>query len=158
MRSAERQMSDFTPKVADYADRVRASFSRQGVMGLMGASVSAVEPGFVEIRLPWRQDLTQQHGFFHAGVTSTIVDSAGGYAGYTLFPENSSVVTVEFKINLVAPAEGEELIARGRVVRPGRNLTICSGEVFVATDNNEMLCAIMQQTLMCLHDRPDQPA
>ena len=124
----------------------------------MGASVSAVEPGFVEIRLPWRQDLTQQHGFFHAGVTSTIVDSAGGYAGYTLFPENSSVVTVEFKINLVAPAEGEELIARGRVVRPGRNLTICSGEVFVATDNNEMLCAIMQQTLMCLHDRPDQPA
>ncbi|MEQ8708601.1 MAG: PaaI family thioesterase [Rhodospirillales bacterium] len=151
-------MAEFTPKISGYAERVRESFARQGVMGLMGASVPVVEPGFVEIRLPWRQDLTQQHGFFHAGVTSTIADSAGGYAGYTLFPENSSVVTVEFKINLVAPAEGDALIARGRVVRPGRNLTICAGEVFVATDNNETLCAIMQQTLMCLHDRPDQPA
>lgn len=151
-------MATFTPKVSDYAGRVAESFARQGIMGLIGAELTAVEPGFVEIRLPWRKDLTQQHGFFHAGVTSTIVDSAGGYAAYTLFPENSSVVTVEFKINLTAPAQGDVLIARGSVVRPGRNLTICTGEVFASTGDEETLCAMMQQTLMCLHDKPDQPA
>lgn len=151
-------MAEFTPKVADYAERVRASFARQGIMGLIGAELTDVQPGFVEIRLPWREDLTQQHGFFHAGVTSTIVDSAGGYAGFTLFPENASVVTVEFKINLVAPAKGDALVARGRVVRPGRNLTICTGEVFAVTGGEETLCAMMQQTLMCLHDTPDKAA
>lgn len=151
-------MAEFQPKMADFAARVRMSFARQGIMGLIGAELGDVQPGFVEIRLPWRQDLTQQHGYFHAGITSTIVDSAGGYAGYTLFPENASVVTVEFKINLVAPAKGEVMIARGRVVRPGRNLTICTGEVFVATGGEETLCAMMQQTLMCLHDTPDNAA
>ncbi|MHA1153579.1 MAG: PaaI family thioesterase, partial [Alphaproteobacteria bacterium] len=107
---------NFTPKDPEFVARVHASFGRQGIMTLIGARLIRVEPGLVEIELPYRAELTQQHGFFHAGITSTIADSAGGYAAYSLMPVDATVLTTEFKINLLAPADGELLRARGRVV------------------------------------------
>ena len=122
-------MSDLPAPEPGFAERVRASFDRQTIMELIGARMTDVEPGRVEIELPFRKDLCQQHGFFHAGVTSMIADSAGGYAGYSLFPLGASVLTVEFKINLLAPADGDLLRAVGRVVKPGRTLTVTEADV-----------------------------
>ncbi len=150
-------MSAFLPKDPDFAARVRVSFARQGVMALIGARLSRVEPGLVEIELPYRADLCQQHGFFHAGITSTIADSAGGYAAFSLFPADASVLTTEFKINLLAPAEGELLRAVGRVVKPGRTLTVCEVEVLALKAGAARPCAKLLQTLMCLEGRPDMP-
>jgi uncharacterized protein (TIGR00369 family) len=151
-------MATFTAPDPDFAQRILDSFGRQGIMRLIGARMTRVEPGLVEIELPYRADLTQQHGFFHAGVTSTIADSAGGYAGYTLFPAGSSVLTVEYKMNLVSPAEGERLVAIGRVKKTGRSLTVCELEVLAVTGGATKSCAFGLQTLMCLHGRPDEPA
>lgn len=151
-------MPDFQPTDPDFAARVRTSFARQGFMRSLGAELSVVEPGRCEIRLPWREDLGQQHGFFHAGALAAVADSAGGYAAYTLMGAGDSVLTVEYKINLVAPGRGEEAVARARVVRPGRTLTICQVEVFVLQDGAESLCAVLQQTVIRLADRPDVPA
>ncbi|WP_245943979.1 PaaI family thioesterase [Acuticoccus kandeliae] len=137
-------------------ERVLASFARQGLMRHLGASVVAVAPGMVTIRMPFREELTQQHGYFHAGGTSAIADSAGGYAGLTMFPADSSVLTVEFKINLIAPAEGDHLEAVGRVVKAGRTLTICQLEVFGVKGETRTLVAVGQQTLICLAGRPDR--
>ncbi|HET8727522.1 MAG TPA: PaaI family thioesterase [Alphaproteobacteria bacterium] len=145
----------FEPKDPDFEVRVRDSFDRQGVMHLIGAELTLVEPGLVQIELPFRDDLTQQHGFFHAGITSTIADSAGGYAGFTLFPGGSSVLTVEYKMNLLAPADGERLIATGRVVKPGRTLTVCQLDVETLKDGKLTPCAHGLQTLICLHGRSD---
>ncbi len=147
----------FTPKNPDFEARVRDSFSRQGIMELIGARLTRVEPGLVEIELPYRADLTQQHGFFHAGITSTIADSAGGYAAFSLMPAEASVLTTEFKINLLAPAEGELLRASGRVIRPGRLLTVCEVDVFALKDGAAKPCAKLLETLMCLEGRPDGP-
>jgi uncharacterized protein (TIGR00369 family) len=138
----------FAPRDALYEKRVRASFARQGAMLHLGANIASLEPGRCEIALPFRPELSQQHGYFHAGVVSAIVDSAGGYAALTLFEEGSEVLTVEFKINLIAPADGERLIAEGRVVRSGRTLTVCTGEVRSIRGETHKTCAIMQQTLM----------
>jgi uncharacterized protein (TIGR00369 family) len=135
--------------------RVRDSFSRQGLMRHLGAELTEVAAGKVSIRLPWREALTQQHGFFHAGATSAIADSAGGYAGLTLFPLDSTVLTVEFKINLLAPARGDALEAIGSVVRSGRTLTVCQLEVFAIAAEQRVLVALGQQTLMCLQGKPD---
>ena len=153
----------YQPADPNFADRIRESFARHGFMTLLGATIVRVEPGLVEIEVPFRPDLTQQHGYFHAGVTSAIADSAGGYAGYTLFPAESSVLTVEFKINLVAPAHGERLCARGQVVKSGRTLTICALEVFALSRGGDgeagvirTLCASGLQTLICLHGRADE--
>jgi len=142
----------------DFAARTRASFARQNVMKLLGARLSRVEPGRVEITLPFRDDLTQQHGFFHAGVTSTIADSAGGYAAFTLFPADATVLTTEYKINLLAPADGQSLRAVGRVVKPGRTLSVCDVEVFVDKGGAERLCAKMLQSLIALSGRSDDRA
>lgn len=150
-------MTAFTAPDPSFAARVRASFARQGVMALIGAELTRVEPGLVTIELPYREDLTQQHGFFHAGVTGTIADSAGGYAGFTLFPAASSVLTVEYKINLLAPADGERLSATGRVKKPGRTLTVCDLEVVALKNGRATVCAIGMQTLICLTGRPDVP-
>ena len=150
-------MKAFTAPDPEFATRVRTSFERQGIMRLIGAQLARVAPGHVEIELPYRTDLTQQHGYFHAGVTSTIADSAGGYAGYTLFPADSSVLTVEYKLNLVSPAEGEKLVAVGRVKKSGRSLTVCELEVLAVKDGAAKSCAYGLQTLMCLHGRPDMP-
>ena len=151
-------MAAFEPADPDYEARIRASFARQRIMATLDAELGRVAPGEVEILLPFRPELTQQHGFFHAGVTSTIADSAGGYAAYSLFPADSSVLTVEFKINLLAPADGQRLRALGRVLKPGRTLTLCEIEVFVQKDGREKLCAKLLQTMMRLDGRPDLPA
>lgn len=140
-----------------YAERVRDSFGRQGAMRLIGASVEAVSPGYCAIALVPRLELAQQHGFVHAGIVSAIVDSAGGYAGFTLFPQDSSVLTVEFKLNLLAPADGERLLAEGFVVKVGRTLVITRGEVHAEARGERRLVALMQQTLMVMHGKSDEP-
>jgi len=146
----------FTPRDPDFAARVRASFARQQVMPLIGAELTRVEPGEVEIQLPYRADLTQQHGYVHAGIVSTIADSAGGYAAYTLMPAGSSVLSVEFRVHLLAPADGERIVATGRVVRSGRTLTVCELEAVAIKGHERTVCAWGSQTLICLRDRPDQ--
>jgi uncharacterized protein (TIGR00369 family) len=143
----------FEPRDPHWNEKVRDSFRKQGVMGMLGATLADVWPGGCEIRLPYRPDLSQQHGFFHAGVTSTVVDSAAGYAGFSLMAPNTSVLSVEFKINLLAPADGELLIATGEVVKPGRNLVITRGDAWVVKGGKVTHCAMMQQTLMTMHDK-----
>jgi uncharacterized protein (TIGR00369 family) len=138
-----------------WESKVRESFTKQGAMGLLGAELTAVRPGHCEIRLKFRPDLTQQNGFFHAGITSTIVDSAAGYAGFSLMPPNTDVLSVEFKINLLAPADGELLIATGDVLKSGRNLVVARGEVYVVKNGATTHCATMQQTLMTMHHKPE---
>lgn len=140
----------------NYEHRVRDSFSRQPACRLIGASITRVEPGVVEITLPYRDDLTQQHGYVHGGIIGMIADTAGGYAGYTLFPADSSVLTVEYKLNLMAPGEGELFVAVGRVIKPGRTLCVVHGEVHALKDGRQTLCAVMQQTLIVLAGRPDK--
>ena len=148
-------MSEFVPRDPNYASRLTESFSRQGLMRTFGAVLGDIRPGFVEIRLPYDEKLTQQHGFIHAGAVSAIVDGAGGYAAFTLYEPGDGVLTVEFKINMMAPAEGDMLIARGKVLRPGKTLTVTTGEVIAVKDGNETPCAIMQQTIMRIVGRPD---
>ncbi len=151
-------MSAFTPADDGFAERVRASFERQGVMGLLGARLTRVDPGLVEITVPFREDLTQQHGLFHAGVSTTVADSAAGYAAYTLFPADAAILAVELKINFLAPAKGEELIATGRVLKPGRTLTVNEMDVHCLQGGDRVLCARGIQTTICLLDRPDLSA
>ena len=146
----------FPPADPDYAARVRASFARQGAMKTLGAELVAVEPGHCAIALIPRPEVAQQHGYVHAGVVGAIVDSAGGYAGFTLFPVDASVLTVEFKLNLLAPAAGERLVAEGFVVKPGRSLVITRGEVHAEREGRRTLVAIMQQTLMVMHGRKEE--
>lgn len=122
-------------------------------MAHLGAILEVVRPGHVEIALPFRPELSQQHGFFHAGIISTIADSAGGYAGFTLFPADAGILTVEFKINLLAAADGERAIATGDVIRSGRTLTVCRLEAFVEKGGKRTHCATGTQTLMCLVGR-----
>jgi len=148
-------VATFIPVDAGYEPRVRGSFARQGAMKLIGAQLEEVAPGYCAIGLVPRPEIAQQHGYVHAGVVSTIVDAAGGYAGFTLFPAESSVLTVEFKINLLAPAEGDRLIAEGFVVKPGRTLVITRGEVHAERGGKRTLVALMQQTLIVLHGKPD---
>ena len=136
--------------------RIRASFERQGLMSHLGARITRIAPGRVHIVLPTRAEVTQQHGYIHAGATSAIADSAGGYAAYTLFPEDTEVLTVEYKINLLSPAAGDHIEAIGTVLKPGRTLTVCQLEVFgVQTSGERKLVANGQQTLICVN-RPEQ--
>src|ERR1700681_3551989 len=158
MSALEPGITDHTghlPPDPEYASRVRASFDRQKAMRLIGARLIRIAPGACTIELPYRDDLTQQHGYVHAGIVSMIVDSAGGYAGYTLFPADSSVLTVEYKMNLLAPADGERLVATGRVIRSGRTLTICELAVAAVKNGKSTDCAHGLQTLMCMHGRAD---
>jgi uncharacterized protein (TIGR00369 family) len=148
--------SVFVARDPDYAPRVRASFARQGAMALIGAELTDLAPGYCAISVVPRAEISQQHGYVHAGVVGTIVDTAGGYAGFSLFPADCSVLTVEFKINLLAPATGDRLIAEGFVVKPGRTLAITRGEVHAEKDGKRTLVALMQQTLMVMHGKPDQ--
>lgn len=143
----------FTPANPDFERRTRESFARQGIMAHIGAVMETVEPGRVQISLPFRPELSQQHGFFHAGVISTIADSAGGYAGFTLFAADAGVLTVEFKINLLAAADGERAIAVGEVIRSGRTLTVCRLDAFVEKQGKRVHCATGMQTLMSLIGR-----
>ncbi len=141
-------MKDFEAKDPDFAERVRKSFAAQGIMDHIGATLTLIEPGVCEIELPYSDAVSQQHGFFHGGVIGTIADSAGGYAAFGLMDAEDGILTVEYKLNLMAPADGDLLIARGRVLRPGRTLTVARAEVAVVKDGVEVACAAMQQTLM----------
>ena len=148
----------FEARDPDYAAKVRASFARQSIMDLLGARLTEVLPGEVHIELPYRADLTQQHDFLHAGVTTTIADSAGGYAAFSLMPPRSSILTIEFKVNLLAPAAGESFLAIGRVLRPGRRITTCEFEVHARQGERSKLCLTGLQTTMCLPETDDLPA
>ena len=148
--------AEFAAQDPGYERRVRESFARQGMMKHLGAELASLGPGTAEIRVAFQPELTQQHNYFHAGVSGTIADSACGYAAYTLMPADSTVLTVEYKINLLAPADGEELIARARVVRSGKTLTICSADVFARKDGAESHCATMMATVMCLAGKADK--
>jgi uncharacterized protein (TIGR00369 family) len=138
----------------NYEAVIRTSFAAQGLMAHYGAELTRVEPGSVEIEVRFRSELSQQQGFFHGGVTSAIGDTACGYAALSLMPAASEVLTVEFKINLLAPARGDKLIARGRVTRSGRTMTVCQGDVYVATADGELHCATLLATMI----RVDAPA
>ncbi len=140
-------MSDFDPS---FAEKIRQSFARQSVMNLIGAELTKVEPGVIEVTLPYRSELTQQHGYVHAGIITTIADSACGYAAYSLMPANSEVLSVEFKVNLLRPARGEMFLARADVIKAGRTLTVVRADVFALSSNTRELIATMQATIMCL--------
>jgi uncharacterized protein (TIGR00369 family) len=146
----------FESRDPHFAARVRSSFERQGIMEHLGAQLREVAPGYCEIRLGYSPALSQQHGYFHGGVIGTIADSAAGYAGYSLMAEGSSVLTVEYKLNLMSPADGDALIARGHVIKTGRTLVITRADVFNLKDGREKMCATLLQTLMCMKDLPDK--
>ena len=140
----------------DFKRRVWDSFARQTFMGFIGAELAEVRPGFCEIRLPYRKELSQQHGFFHGGVVGTLADNVAGYSSYSLAGAGDSVLTVEYKLNLLAPARGDLLIARGDVIRAGRTLVIARSDVFAAQEARETLCATALTTMMILADTPDR--
>lgn len=146
-------MPPFQPSDPDFERRVHASFARQRAMATLGASLTHVAPGEVDIVLPFREDLSQQHGFLHAGITTTIVDTACGYAALTLMPAGAAVLTIEFKVNLLAPGQGERFVARGRVLKPGRTITVSNGEVFAVRGGAERLVATMTATNMTIRER-----
>lgn len=151
-------LPSFEAKDPDYAQRVRDSFARQGMMGHLGATLAGLGPGWCEVELPYRPELTQQHGFFHAGAVITIADNADGYAAYSLMPAGSAVLTAELKVNLLAPARGERLLARGVVRKPGRTLSVVEAEVTAFADGRPTAVALMLATIFCLADRADAPA
>lgn len=143
----------FSPRDPAYEARVRESFRRQGFMATLGAELTRVEPGLVAIEFGHGAAFTQQHGYLHAGVVTAVVDSACGYAAYTLMPADAEVLAVEFKVNLLAPARGTRFVARGRVVRPGRTLTVCRGEVVDISGDDELAIAAMQSTMIAVYGR-----
>jgi uncharacterized protein (TIGR00369 family) len=141
-----------------FAERIRASFAQQQAMTLIGASMAVVEPGYTEIHLPHKPEITQQHGYIHGGVVGMIADSAAGYAASTLTAAEAGVLTVEYKLNLLAPAEGQLLIAEGSVVRYGRTLIVTRAEVFAVSHGRKTLCALMQQTIITAHGKKEHAA
>ena len=144
----------FEPRDPDYQARVRASFERQEAMKTLGVSILSLQPGEIELEMPHSAAFTQQHGFIHAGFVATALDGACGYAAFSLMPVDAEVLTVEFKINLLAPARGERFVFHGRVVKPGRTITVCDGQAFGVVGDRRTLVATMNGTLMALFDRP----
>ncbi len=146
--------STFTPADPEFAARVRSSFERQRIMSTLGAQLERVAPGETDIALPFREDLAQQDGYLHAGVLATIADSACGYAALTLMRSGAGVLSIEFKINLLSPAIGIRAVARGRVIRPGRTISVCQADVVcVGHGRTETLVATMQGTMMSVANR-----
>ena len=134
-----------------FAEDIEQSFAQQSIMSLIGAELSLIEPGIVEIALPYRTDLTQQHGYLHAGIVTTIADSACGYAAYSLMPAGAEVLSVEFKVNLLRPAQGKSFLARAEVIKPGRTLTVARADVFgIVEFGDRVLVATMLATIICL--------
>ncbi len=146
-------MPAFQPADPDFERRVRQSFGRQAFSAMIGASLARVAPGEVDIDLPYGPLLTQQHGYLHGGVSTAIVDVACGYAALSLMPAGVAVLTVEFKVNLLAPGRGDRFTARGRVVKPGQAIMVCAGEVVAHRDGQERSVALMQATMMVVRDR-----
>jgi uncharacterized protein (TIGR00369 family) len=142
------------PLNPSFAEDVARNFAQQPIMSLMGARLILVEPGVVEITLPYRADLTQQHGYLHAGVVTTIADSACGYAAFTLMPAGSNVLSVDFKVNLLRPAQGAEFVTRAEVIKAGRTLSVVRADVFGVDGNKERtLVATMLGTMICVYKR-----
>jgi len=148
-------VTSFKPRDPDWDRKVRDSFARQTAMETIGATIAALQPGLCEIALPYRSDLCQQHGYLHAGITTMIADTAAGYAAFSLMPAGASVLTVEFKVNLMAPASGDRFLARGKVIKPGRTLMVVEAEV-IADEGKPV--AHMLATMMCLEDKSDRRA
>jgi len=144
------------PKDPDFEKRIRESFDRQKFMTFIHAKLNTVSPGFCEIQIPFSENISQQHGFFHAGIIGTVADNAAGYAAYSLMSSTSSILTVEFKLNLISPADGDLLIGNAQVLKYGRTLTICRSDVFSVKDGVRKLCAASQSTLIELPERPDE--
>ncbi|MCO5104897.1 MAG: PaaI family thioesterase [Burkholderiaceae bacterium] len=145
--------SPFHPKDPLFTERVTRSFALQGAMQTLAARLEQVSPGAIDIAFDWAAALTQQHGFLHAGMLAAALDSACGYAALSLMPEDAGVLTIEFKINLLAPARGDRFRAEGRVLKPGRTITVCDGRVFAISGAGEKLVATMGCTLMCVQGR-----
>ena len=143
-------MQRFDPIDPDYEIRVRSSFHLQQLMMTIGAEMTKVAPGEIHIEMPFSQAFTQQHGYIHAGIITSIIDSACGYAAYTLMPADSGVLTVEYKVNFLRPASGEKFVGIGRVIKPGRNLTVCLGEALAYEKGEGKLIATMQATMMAV--------
>ena len=144
-----------TGRNPDFERLVRESFDKQRVMRTLGALLTRVAPGEVDIELPFSEALTQQHGFLHAGVVTTVLDSTCGYAAFSLMPPGAGVLSVEFKVNLLAPAKGERLIARGRVLRAGRTISVCQADAAIRSGDRETPIATMLATIMTVRDRPE---
>jgi uncharacterized protein (TIGR00369 family) len=145
----------FSPNNPQFEQRVRESFDRQGFMQTLGAVLARVEVGAVSIELPYSPALSQQHGYFHGGVIGTLADNACGYAAFTLMRAEDSVLTAEYKVNLLAPGDGEKLIARAKVLRPGRTLTVCEARVYAVKGDKQKLCATALATLITLANQSD---
>lgn len=143
------------PESADYQERIRSSFAKQGLMSTLGATLGSISPGLVEIAIRPDPAISQQHGFVHAGAPSAIADSAAGYAAPSLMPSGAGVLTAEFKINLLAPAAGDWIVARGRVVKAGRTLTVAQSDVFAESSGQEKLVALLTATLMTVEAQED---
>ncbi|MFZ7310614.1 PaaI family thioesterase [Comamonas jiangduensis] len=137
----------------DALQRVQESFALQGAMQTLGAQITHLAAGAVDIGFDWAPGLTQQHGFIHAGMLSAALDSACGYAGFSLMPEGAGVLTIEFKINLLAPTQGQRFRCEGRVLKPGRTIVVTEGRAYAIDNGQEKLCATMQCTLMAVHGR-----
>lgn len=146
-------MTTHVPRDPGFEARVRDSFARQRAMDTLGARLVRVAPGEVEVDLPFREELTQQHGFLHAGIVTTVLDTACGYAAFTLMPADAAVLSIEFKTNLLAPARGELLRARARVVRAGRTITVCAGDGWMLDGGEERHVATMLATMMTVRGR-----
>lgn len=147
-------MSTKLAPAADYEERVRRSFARQAAMRTLGAELTLVTPGIVEIEMPFTPELTQQHGFLHAGVISTALDSACGYAAFSLMPADAGVLTIEFKVNLLAPGKGERFLFRGSVTKPGRTIVVADGQAYAfGADGQAKLIATMTGTMMTITGR-----
>jgi uncharacterized protein (TIGR00369 family) len=142
-----------TARDPNFEARVRASFGKQKLMSMIGAGLEKVAPGEVDIRLPFREDLTQQHGFLHAGTVAAVADSACGYAALSLMPPDAGVLSIEFKVNMLAPAKGDAIVARGQVIRTGRTIMVCRADVVSVTGGDEKLVAAMQGTMMVVTGR-----
>ena len=149
--------SRFEPRNPDYRNIATDTFERQNAMRTLGISISRLEPGEIELVMPYSPVLTQQNGFVHAGIITAGLDSACGIAAFTLMPVGSDILTVEFKTNLLAPARGQRFAFRATVVKPGRTLTVCEGRAYAEEDGNETLIATMTGTLMALPRRASAP-
>jgi len=145
--------SQFEPNYDGYRQKVIESFNRQDIMKTVNASILGIRPGVLELGFPYQSNLTQQHGFIHAGIVATVLDSACGYAALSLMPEHAAVLTIEFKLNLLSPATGERFRAVGRVKKPGRNITVAEGELFSDAEGGQKLIAVMVGTLMSVYNR-----
>ena len=146
-------MTDFTFSDPNFEARVRANFVKQGMLSTLGGSIGLICPGEVHLLAPFDSRFTQQDGFLHAGIVTTLMDSACGYAAFSLMPADSRVLSVEFKVNLLSPARGNRFRAQGQVIKHGRTLTVCEGKLFAISGNEETLCAIMQATMICIREK-----